>query len=66
MKTLDLNCYLDSIQARKAELERVGAFPDADVCRNSGARRNAGKRAALKRADTRAIAAGIAPVSANY
>lgn len=62
MKTLELNGYLAGVNARKAKLAPDGMVPALESCRNSGARRTAGKRAALKRADARAKAAGVQPI----
>lgn len=66
MKTLELNGYLAGVNARKAKLAPNGAVPAVESCRNSGARRTAEKRSALKHADARAKVAGMQPVLSNY
>ncbi|WP_299309663.1 hypothetical protein [uncultured Croceicoccus sp.] len=66
MKTLELNGYLAGVKARKAKLAPTVAVPAVESCRNSGARRTAEKRSALKRADARAKVAGVQPVLSNY
>lgn len=66
MKTLELTGYLAGVNARKVMLAPDGAVLAVESCRNGGARRTAGKRTALKRADTRAKAAGVQPVLSNY
>lgn len=66
MKTLDLNGYLAGVNSRKAELALGGVVLVVESCRNSGARRTAGKRSTLKRADARAKAAGVEPILSNY
>jgi len=66
MKTLELNGYLASVNARKAKLAPVAGVPVVEACRNSGVRRTAGKRTALERADARAKAAGVQPILSNY
>lgn len=66
MKTLELTGYLAGVNARKAKLAPNGAVLAGESCRNGGARRAAGKRSALERADARATAAGVQPVPSNY
>ena len=66
MKTLELNGYLAGVNARKAKLAPDGAVLVVESCRNGGARRTAGKRSALKRADARAKAASVQPILSNY
>lgn len=66
MKTLELTGYLAGVNARKATLAPDDAMMAGESCRNGGARRTAGKRSALKRADARAKAAGLPPVISNY
>lgn len=66
MKMLELTGYLADINARKTKLASDGAVLGAESCRNSGARRTAGKRSALKRADARAKAASVQPILSNY
>ena len=66
MKRIDLNSYLVGVKARKAKLAPDSGLLVVESCRNGGARRTPKKRAALKRADLRAKAAGVQPVPANY
>jgi hypothetical protein len=66
MNTVELASYLKRIQARKAALAPGGDMPAMVSCRNGGARRTEGKRSALARAETRAKAAGVKPVPADY
>jgi hypothetical protein len=66
MKTLELTGYLAGVNARKAKLAPDGAVLVVEACRNSGARRTAEKRSALRRADARAKAANVQPVLSNY
>lgn len=65
MKTIKLDDYLGGVRARKAKLAPAEMLV-VESCRNSGARRTPKKRAALKRAESRAKAAGMEPVPANY
>lgn len=65
MKTIKLDGYLGGVKARKAKLASAGVLV-VEPCRNGGARRTPKKRAALKRAESRAKAAGIQPILANY
>jgi len=65
MKTIKLDGYLGGVKARKAKLAPAEVLV-VESCRNGGARRTSKKRAALKRAENRAKAAGIQPVPANY
>lgn len=66
MKMLELTGYLAEVNARKTKLASDGAVPVVESCRNSGARRTAGKRSVLKRADARAKAARVQPILSNY
>jgi hypothetical protein len=66
MKTLELSGYLAGVNARKAKLAPDSAVLVVEACRNSGARRTAEKRFALRRADARAKAANVQPVHSNY
>lgn len=65
MKTIELEAYLGGIKARKAKLAADG-LSVVESCRNGGGRRTPEKRAALKRAENRAKAAGVQPISANF
>ena len=65
MKTIKLDGYLDGVKARKAKLTLAEELV-VEICRNGGARRTPKKRAALKRAESRAKATGIQPIPANY
>lgn len=66
MKTLELNGYLAGVNARKVKLAPEYGVPAVESCRNSGIRRNVAKRAALERAEARAKAAGVQPITSNY
>ena len=66
MKTLELTGYLAGVKLRKTKLAPDGAEPVVESCRNGGARRTAGKRSALKRADARAKAASVQSILSNY
>lgn len=66
MRTIDLDGFLVAIERRKVVLgvdESAGAV---DARRNTGARRTAAKRDALRRAEDRALASGVAPVPSCY
>lgn len=63
MVTLTLESFLGEVEQRKAALG-VDESPKAvDARRNKGARRNPTKREALRRAERRASAAGVQPVT---
>lgn len=66
MKTFELTGYLAGVNARKTKLAPDGGVLVAESCRNSGARRTAEKRSALKRADARAKAANVQSILSNY
>lgn len=66
MRTLELTGYLAGVNARKTKLAPDGAVPVVELCCNSGARRTAEKRSALRRADARAKAANAQPILSNY
>lgn len=66
MRTIDLNSFLGDVRARKAAIGLDESAVAVAARRNGGARRTASKRAALARAERRAMAAGVAPVPANY
>lgn len=66
MKTLELTGYLAGVNARKTKLAPNGLVLAVESCRNSGVRRSAEKRSALRRADARAKAANVQPILSNY
>lgn len=66
MKTLDLNCYLAAVEARKVELGFDEGAEAVAARRNNGTRRTRSKRRMLRTTAVRAAAAGLAPLPANY
>tara|TARA_R100000655_G_scaffold80006_1_gene119425 strand:+ start:308 stop:508 length:201 start_codon:yes stop_codon:yes gene_type:complete len=66
MQTLDLNCYLAAVEARKVELDFDEGAGAVAARRNNGARRTPAKRRMLARTAERAEAAGLAPLPAIY
>lgn len=66
MKTLELNRHLFLVASKKVAIGYANLGDPLEDCRNSGARRTDRKRETLKRAEARAKAAGVQPVTANY
>lgn len=66
MKTVALTTYLQRVERRKAVLGLTDIPARVDALRDKGAHRTPEKRELLARAETRARAAGRAPIVAYY
>ena len=66
MKTTDLQSHLKRVALRKAELGLVDTAEQVAAMRNPGTARTAEKRELLRRAEARALAAGIKPIISHF
>ncbi|MBY6015129.1 hypothetical protein KUV75_09485 [Qipengyuania gaetbuli] len=66
MRTIELNCFLGDVRARKAQLGFDESAEAVDARRNNGVRRTASKRRVLAQIAERAEAAGVEALPASY
>jgi hypothetical protein len=66
MQTLQLECFLEEVEQRKAEVGLDESPAAVDSRRNKGARRTEAKRALLRRSEQRATATGLRAVPSYY
>jgi hypothetical protein len=66
MTTVTLRALVAGIEARKAAAGMIDTPAVVEAMRNKGARRTPEKRELLRRAETRAKAAGRQPIPAHF